>query len=251
VRVLAIVGENGSRDGTRALLESAAQTGLVRVEDTSFLEHVPGRLQRMALGREFLASKVREMDDVVRAVGVVDVDEEFFDTLDPALLVARLRRLDSDEEVFAVAATSRPTYYDLLAFEDGARSFPRLAEQIRQRERRPIAYYRFFRDVVYPAQRSLTTDADIVCTSAFNGLCLYRWETFVAGSYLPPAGGDWICEHVTFHRSLARATGRSMVVDGSLVLPTPPEHGPRSLPGFVAQRLVKLVRRVPRKTAAA
>lgn len=217
--------------------------------DTSFLAHVPGRLQRMALGRERLAAEVREMGDGVRAVCVVDVDEQFFDSLDPALLVARLQRLESDDAVFALSATSRPTYYDLLAFEDGCRSFPRLLEQIRQREGHPLAYYRFFRDVFYPAQRSLTTDDDIVCTSAFNGLCLYRRDSFVAGSYLPPAGGEWICEHVTFHRSIARATGRSMVVDGTLVLPTPPEHGHRSLPGFVAQRLVKLVRRLPRKTS--
>jgi hypothetical protein len=239
--VLAIVGENGSRDGTRALLEAAIPSGLVRVVDTSFMAHGLPRLQRMALGREFLAQHVPAS---ARAVGVIDLDEPYLAHLDPDQLSRCINRLERDSSLFAVSATSRPTYYDLLAFADDGRSFSGLDEQIERLTRNPAAYYRLFRDVIYPAQEHLTSDADIPCTSAFNGLSLYLADTYRRGSYLPRNGQPWECEHVTFHRSLASASGRHMVIDGNLILPMPPEHGRRSLGGFMWQRVNKLPKKV-------
>lgn len=243
-RCFAIIGENASQDRTRPLLEAAAETGLVRVAETGFMSSIPSRVERMALGRDFLAHQLRDLPGD-GAVCVVDVDEPFFAQLDPALFVSALDRLRSDD-VFAVAATSRPTYYDVMAFEDETRSYAFLEEHIQELKRTPLRFYRFykfFRDVMYPAQEELTCDEDIFCISAFNGLCLYTRETYLLGSYLPADGAPWICEHVTFHRSLARLTGRRMVIDGSLVLPMAAEHGRKGLRGFVMQRLSKLLRR--------
>lgn len=240
MRCCAVIGENGSQDGTRRLLEAAAETGLVRVADTAFMSSVPTRVERMALGRNFLADQVRALPGAA-AVCVVDVDEPFSTHLDPRLFRSALDRVQSDG-VFAVAATSRPTYYDVLAFEDDTRSYAFLEERIQELQRTPLRfcrYYRLFRDVMYPAQEELTSKEDIFCVSAFNGLCLYTRETYLLGSYLPPDAQTWICEHVTFHRSLARATGRSMVIDPRLVLPMPAEHGRRTFFGFVVQRLRK------------
>lgn len=207
------------------------------------MSFVPSRVGRMALGRDFLAQQVRALPGN-GAVCVVDVDEPFFDQLDPALFLSALDRLRADD-VFAVAATSRPTYYDVMAFEDETRSYAFLEEHIQVLKRTPLRFYRFykfFRDVMYPAQEELTSDQDIICISAFNGLCLYTKQTYLQGSYLPPNGTPWICEHVTFHRSLARITGKTMVIDASLVLPMPAEHGRRRFCGFMAQRLRKAAR---------
>jgi hypothetical protein len=248
MKVYAVVGENGSGDRTRELLEEAAAlTGMVSVVDTSFMSEATERLQRMALGRQFLAGYAKEMPLPARAICVLDVDEPFLEHLDPALLHSALQRVMDDVDVFAVSATSRPTYYDLLAFEDEDRSFSDLDKRIQRVQRNPIKYYSFFQNVIYPEQRRLTSDSDTRCRSAFNGLCLYEAESYAMGSYLPPARGPWICEHITFNRSVATGTGRHMVIDGALVLPMPSEHGRRTLPGFFWQRLRKLLLQVSRR----
>lgn len=231
--VRAVVGENGSRDATRELLEHH----LVSVVSTSAMGSVANRLERMALGRQIVADQARELP--TKAFAVVDLDEAFLGAVSVDQLRATLARLDSD--VFAVAATSAPTYYDLLAFEDlNGSGFIDLDVQIRESQRDALRYYRLFRDTIYPAQERLTSGGDLSCTSAFNGLCIYGAEAYRTGSYLPSVPGPWICEHVTFNRSVAGATGRPMVVDPGIMLPMPFEHGRRTLPGFVWQRARKL-----------
>lgn len=239
--VSAIIGENGSRDSTRALLEAAAAANpRIRVVDTSSMAAAHCRLQRMAIGRELLAQHIDKSS--LGVVCVVDVDEPFLECIPPETLYDAINRLMSDESIFAVAASSRPTFYDLLAYEDDSCSFETLQKDLTGLKRHPFAYYRLFRNVVYPAQRRLTSDFDIRCRSSFNGLALYDAQTYVLGSYLPSAQSDFPCEHVTFNRSLCAVTGRRMVVSASLVLPTPVEHGPRTLAGFVWQRAHKWLR---------
>jgi hypothetical protein len=63
----------------------------------------------------------------------------------------------------------------------------------------------------------------------------------MTGSYLP-SDGAWICEHVTFNRSLARHAGGHLVIDAGLVLPMPAEHGRRSAVGYVGQRVPKALK---------
>lgn len=241
LNVHAVVGENGSHDKTRQMLEEAASSKcIVSVVDTSLMSGVPERLQRMALGRQIVADFAKDMFVPTRAICVVDVDEPFLENLEPAILMSGLQRVTEGDDVFAVSATSRPTYYDLLAFEDKDRSFVDLDRRIQGLQRNPLEYYAFFQNVIYPHQQRLTSDTDIPCRSAFNGLCLYSARSYAMGSYLPVASGPWICEHVTFNRSVAAATERHMVIDGTLVLPMPSEHGRRTLPGFVWQRMRKL-----------
>ncbi|WP_171059075.1 MULTISPECIES: glycosyltransferase family 2 protein [unclassified Arthrobacter] len=239
IRVAAVVGENGSEDDTRELLEdAAAATGVVHVVDTSFMSGAASRLERMALGRQFVARFAKDMLLPARSICVIDVDEPFLENLQPDVLLSALQRV-MDGDVFAVSATSRPTYYDLLAYEDGERSFADLGERIRNAQHNPFAYYSFFRKFVYPEQRRLTSDTDTLCRSAFNGLCLYSAGTYALGTYIPE-NGPWICEHITFNRSLASATGLQMVVDRALVVPMPSEHGRLTLVPFMWQRMRKL-----------
>lgn len=251
LKVHALVGENGSTDNTRELLEEAtARNDLISVIDTSFMSMSSERLQRMARGRQFLADYGVRSFGAARAFCVVDVDEPFLESLKPAALQAALERVLTDRSIFAVSATSRPTYYDLLAFEDDERSYAEIDKQMQYRQGSPWVYYKFFRDVVYPAQQQLTADSELVCRSAFNGLCLYSADAYAIGSYLSPDDNSSICEHVILNRSIATATERHMIIDAALVLPTPVEHGPRKIPGFVWQRLKKFPRLVYRRAMA-
>ncbi|GJE18448.1 glycosyltransferase family 2 protein [Methylobacterium marchantiae] len=249
VSTFAIVGENGSRDATRALLVEAASRGLLRIEDTGFMSGLP-RLERMARGREALAMRLRRTPVVSPLVCILDLDEPMSAAPDVASLRRVMARLLDDHDRFASAATSRPTYYDLLAFDDGSLSFDRLDEEIHARETNPFRYWSFFQKTIYPAQRQLTSDRTIPCVSAFNGLCLYKGEDFALGSYCD--GSDFrLCEHLTFNRSVAAATGRAMAIDPDLVVTMPVEHGSRSFGAFWAQRVQKLALRLKSRVPAA
>src|SRR4051794_12140866 len=52
LRVHAVVGENGSRDGSRELLAASSRVDVV---DTAAMAAVPRRLERMAKGRDIVA----------------------------------------------------------------------------------------------------------------------------------------------------------------------------------------------------
>lgn len=230
LRVHMIAGENGSKDATRALLEHH----LVTVVDTSAMGDASDRLQRMAVGRQIVADRSRAVH--AQAFAVVDLDEPFLTHVSVDQVKSATNRLG---QVFAVAATSVPTYYDLLAFDGDQGNYVGLEATIREAQKNPRDYYALFRDAIYPAQDRLTSSEDIACRSAFNGLAIYSANAYRAGSYLPVEPGPWICEHVTFNRSIAESTGLSMVIDAGLVLPMPAEHGRRNLAGFIWQRAKK------------
>ncbi|WP_186418235.1 glycosyltransferase family 2 protein [Bosea sp. CS1GBMeth4] len=236
--VAAFVGENGSRDGTDALLRSAAAHGEIVLVPTAFMAEEPARLRRMALGRERLKTELEASGIEARFVCVIDIDNAIARPPTVPALLAAAAKLDRNG-VFGVSATSRPHYYDLLAFQDEHRSFETLLDDLAKNRRDIVSYYRFFRSRIYPQQRALTADREIACASAFNGLCLYRAEIYRLGSYLE-AGAD-ICEHLVFNRRLAALTGGTMLVDPGLVLLTPGDHAERGFLPFAWQRLRKLI----------
>lgn len=231
----AVVGENGSQDGTRAVLSGSP---LVEVVDTDVMTQGASRLERMALGRQLLVESVGRAPEAV--VAVVDIDEPFLEALGPAQIADAADRLMAGD-VFAVGATSRPVYYDLLAYRGDNLDFVGLDRRIDAHKRTPIRYYRLFRDQIYPAQRNLTRSDDFTCLSSFNGLVFYRASDFRRGSYL--SATFEASEHIPFHESLAKNTGiEHMVVAAELVLPMPREHGPRGFWGFWWQRVRAAVR---------
>lgn len=57
----------------------------------------------------------------------------------------------------------------------------------------------------------------IEVSSAFGGLCVYNVDDFITGQYSGRHLGSGDCEHVAFHRSIAKATGKSMALNPSSV----------------------------------
>lgn len=57
----------------------------------------------------------------------------------------------------------------------------------------------------------------IEVNSAFGGLCVYSVDDFITGQYSGRHLGSGDCEHVAFHRSIAKATGKSMALNPSSV----------------------------------
>ncbi|PZU95192.1 MAG: hypothetical protein DI527_01365 [Chelatococcus sp.] len=234
----AIIGENGSRDGSRALLQAAEQAGKVKLVPTEFMSREPDRLRRMALGRERLKQALGMSGLQPRVVCVVDLDNVLARPPTVASLAGAAAKLDRPG-VFGVSATSRPHYYDLLAFHDETRGFDTLLAELAQARGNILAYHRFFRARIYPHQQALTADHEIACTSTFNGLCLYTAERYRMGSYLED--GPSRCEHVAFNLGLADRTGARMLIDPDLVLATPDDHRQERFAPFAWRRLKKLL----------
>jgi hypothetical protein len=237
-RITAFVGENGSRDGTRALLQRAEARGEITVVPTDFMAGEPDRLRRMALGRERLKSELECSGISPRFVCVLDIDNVIAAPPAVTALLGAAEKLDRPG-IFGVSATSRPHYYDLLAFEDGQRSFVTLLDDLATSRTGIVRYYRFFCSRIYPDQRALTSDHEIRCASTFNGLCLYRADSYRLGSYLQ--AGPALCEHLVFNRRLAALTGETMLIDPDLVLRTPVDHAAQSFLPFAWRRLRKLL----------
>lgn len=237
IGVAAFVGENGSSDGTPALLQRAQMLGDLTLVPTPFMAAEPQRLRRMALGRERLKRALDESGIETRFVCVLDIDNVIAKPPPTAALLGAASKLDRPG-IFGVSASSRPHYYDLLAFEDGQRSFATLLDDLARSRSGIVRYHRFFRSRIYPHQRALTSDQEIACASAFNGLCLYRSGTYRLGSYLD--GGSGLCEHLVFNRRLAALTGGAMLIDPGLVLSTPADHAEQSFLPFAWRRLRKL-----------
>lgn len=236
--VAAFVGENGSRDGTRGLLQQAEARGQLILVPTPFMAEEPDRLRRMALGRERMKDELVSSRFDARIVCILDIDNVLSRPPSIPALLDAAAKLDRPG-IFGVSATSRPHYYDLLAYQDEQRSFETLLEDLAANRRDIFSYYRFFRSRIYPQQQALTVDREIECVSAFNGLCLYRAELYRLGSYLRP--GSSICEHLVFNRRLREMTGGKMMVDPGLVLPTPVDHSEQSFLPFAWRRLRKLI----------
>jgi len=247
-----IFGENGSKDRTREAL-LAISHGRMKVLDTSFMVHIPGRLRRMALGREALQKELDRIPWHFEFVCVVDWDVLLAEPINPVSFAHALDQLAARDDIFAVSATSHPTYYDLLAYEDTAISFADLPMQAKQAQRDPWTYYRFYSTQVYPAQARLTRSDELAATSAFNGMCIYKKDDFASGSYTTSGNFD-ICEHVNLHRSIAGISGKRIAVLPGLSLLAPREHIHKSLPVFAFFALRKLLTRLSqaplRKTLA-
>lgn len=229
-----IIGEDGSTDATRRVIESYAEL----VDTTLNAPSVP-RLARMARARQLVK---RHYENTANAdlVIVMDMDADFAARIDATWLHYAYGRLYLPDAPFALSATSRP-YYDLLAFESDTKSFVGLDERIESAKKKPSTYRRFKQIEIYAEQLSLTRDTEISCISAFNGVAVYADPVFRRGTYQPP-GETAVCEHLLLHRGLA-SDGSRMVVDPSLQVPAPREHVKQSALSFYASAARKLLRR--------
>lgn len=230
------VGENGSSDRTRQLLEAASSSSFI-VLDTSFMSDVPSRLARMAMGREALLQAAVRADLDAQFICVADLDNVMTSPPTPVVLRSALHYLN-DPLIFAVGATSDPFYYDLLSFLAEGHDYRSLQAEIEKAKKHLMTYFQFHRDKIYSNQKRLTITSPLACVSSFNGLCLYRKEEFFQGTYRSYDEAN-VCEHVNFNLSLARRTGKTMLIVPELRLAMPRDHGPVTFLRFWKDRVYK------------
>lgn len=231
----AIIGENGSRDRTRKLIEQTS-TERIALLDTSFVETENSRAVRIAMGRQALFDAAIESRADQDYICVVDLDEIILEPPKPETVMKVIRHLRAHDCLFAIGATSVPVYYDLISLQAPGHDYSTLRAEIRAAKRRPLSYYQFFRDRIYSNQRLLTRQDSIVCTSSFNGCCIYNASDYWLGNYRAWNEAD-VCEHLTFNLSIAQATGKHMLIMPELTVQAPTEHTPVDFGRFWRNRL--------------
>lgn len=247
--VQAIVGEDGSTDGTRRALTELSQKRPITVEDTSFIQRFGGRLNRLAQGRERLRIIARALEPRPDIVAVLDVDDVIEAPISAAALKSELVGLRDDPRTFGASATSDPHYYDVLAFADEELDPADLEARIADAKHNPLTYYGFLARNIYDVQdRIAHTKRDAI--SAFNGLAFYKAAPYFESSYLGTGTGR-LSEHVVLNRGIAARTGARMRISSTIVMKTPDDHRRRGVVGFWWYRARKyagrLLKRATRK----
>jgi len=233
-----IIGEDSSRDRTRALILDA-RGSRIELIDTSFMAEEPSRLKRMALGREALLDVYRARRGDENFVCVADLDNVMISPPTPAAVKNAIDRLRLDRSLFALGATSRPVYYDLLSFKANGQDYRSLNTEISKAKKNPLTYFQFHKRRIYKHQRLLTQPEPIPCCSSFNGFCIYNAEDYSLGSYRADDEAD-VCEHVSFNLSIIRQTGKGMLIAPELFIQTPRDHAPVGVFRFWCDRVGKL-----------
>lgn len=217
-----IIGEDGSTDLTRSVI--AAQQEDVILVDTSTIGSV-SRLEKMARARELVLKKYSSHHNA-ELVCVIDLDGDFYKAIGNETL-SRIREKLLDRSWFAVSASSKP-YYDLLAFESPEFSFAQL-KSVEEWSKSSLFHHLIFRyRFIHRMQHKLAKRDIFDCTSAFNGICVYRGSDYATASYIPKDLDQWICEHVTINRTLSRESGR-VYVDKDFLVGAPREHVYRNI----------------------
>jgi hypothetical protein len=234
-RCAAIIGENGSRDGTRELIKCASGVH-IELLDTSFMANAKNRLVRMAMGRQALLRKAEESREAPDYVCVADLDNVMIAPPDPASVRRSIERLREDTKLFAVGAVSKPVYYDLLSLRAEGHDYTNLAAEIANAKRTPLTYFQFHQQRIYRNQKQIPIGQPFRCLSSFNGFCIYDASAYRLGSYRGDDEAD-VCEHVTFNLSIARETAKNMLVAPELIVQTPRDHVPVGFFRFWSDRI--------------
>jgi hypothetical protein len=237
-----IVGENGSRDRTRMLIEQAVGPR-IELLDTTFMAAGASRLERMAIGRQALLERARARLEPGEYVCVADLDNVMIAPPDPTGVRTAIERLRTGKALFAVGATSDPVYYDLLSVRADGHDYSKMNAEITDAKRNPLTYFRFHQRRIYRNQRLLTQPEPILCTSSFNGFCLYNGKDYRLGTYRARDEAD-VCEHVTLNLSIASRTGKAMLIAPELIIQAPADHAPVGFLRFWRDRIAKLLVRV-------
>ena len=218
----AIIGENGSTDSTRELIQTAKRD--VTLLDTSFMDQEPATLARFAAGRQALWDAALARGGRETFICVADLDQAIAMPPSPEAVIEAIRVLRTDDSLYAVGASSRPVYYDLVSLRaEGFEFLEELNYSLDRAKKRPLSYYRFHQKHIYSAQKRVTQALPMVSTSSFNGFCIYNALDYRKGCYRAPDEAH-ICEHVNFNQSVARETGKKLLVSLSLQIQAPAEH---------------------------
>lgn len=237
-----VIAENGSTDGTKAILESFRQSDPDRHRILTLdaeANSIPARTMRLALVRNRLLEYIHAHYTTYEYILMVDLDG----ILDDFDIHSIGKALKTPEPWDALFANSAGKYYDIWALRSAELNIRfdcwDFARHIQLQTKLPPEFAKEI--AVKQYQKKIETDrAPIPVTSAFGGLGLYRLAKTVGCTYngqtttcscaklinniVPGSCFPYTCEHISFHKNMIDKHGAKLFILPSLLVKSQDEH---------------------------
>jgi hypothetical protein len=209
------VVESDSSDGTELVLgeisklfENICFTSLGCLQDK-----LPKRIDRLSYCRNFAQERIRKQFTNFDYVCVADLDGTN-SLLSKDAISSCWDRLDWD----VCTANQIGPYYDIFALRHPQWSPTDYWKEIDQLVSQGINPMKARRIALHRKQKRIPLNSSwIEVDSAFGGLAIYTWESFMQGKYDSKDNrGHTICEHVPFHTEI-RKRGFRIFINPNLI----------------------------------
>ena len=236
-KISVFIGENGSMDYTfDKIQKKISKNKIYNFVDTTFIEKYPDRIKRLAHARQCLHDKIIELNLRSKYICVVDLDDVINDQFNLELihnLCETLRK--NQDKYFGISLNSKPYYYDILNFE--SEEFPNKSIKKLQNNKK-INSYKDRKKFIYEVQKKITEKKVFETISAFNGLCVYKFDEYIASKYLEDRK-DQTPEHLYFNRILSKNLNKKILVTENFFR-MPKEHKPlNNIFQFIFEKIIK------------
>jgi len=237
-----VIGENGSTDGTKAVLDTFRTADPDRFKVLTLdaeANHIPARTVRLALVRNKLLEYVHAHYPTYEYILMIDLDG----ILDGFDVPSIARALQTPGKWDALFANSAGKYYDIWALRSEALNVTfDCWDFVRHIQIQYSATQAFAKQIAvtqYQTQIPATQDP-IPVQSAFGGLGLYRLRatagcvyhgvtttcscTHLIKGIRPNSCFPCVCEHVSFHADMIAKHGARLFILPSLLVASQDEH---------------------------
>jgi hypothetical protein len=236
-KIKIFIGENGSNDFTFDKIQKKISVNKIyNFIDTTFIEKYQDRIKRLANARQSLIEKIIQLNIKSDYICVVDLDDVINDQFNLNLINSLCEILKKNQDkYFGISLNSKPYYYDILNFE--SEEFPNT--NIKQlQNNKSINSYRNRKKFIYDVQKKISKKKIFEAISAFNGLCIYKFDEFITSKYLEDKK-DQTPEHLYFNRRLNKHFNKKILVTDNY-FNMPKEHKPlNNIFQFSFEKIVK------------
>jgi len=236
-KIKVFIGENGSNDCTLDKIQKKISVNeIYNFIDTTFIEKYQDRIKRLAHARQSLIEKIIQLNIKSEYICVVDLDDVINDQFNLNLINSLCEILKKNQDkYFGISLNSKPYYYDILNFE--SEEFPNI--NIKQLQNNKIINsYRNRKKFIYDVQKKISKKKIFEAISAFNGLCIYKFDEFITSKYLEDKK-DQTPEHLYFNRRLNKHLNKKILVTDNY-FNMPKEHKPlNNIFQFSFEKIVK------------
>lgn len=236
-KISVFIGENGSSDYTfDKIQKKISKNKIYNFIDTTFIEKYQDRIKRLAHARQCLLDKIIELNLRSKFICVLDLDDVINDKFNLNLIHNLCETLiKNQDKYFGISLNSKPYYYDILNFE--SEEFPNMNIKKLQNNKK-FNSYQERKKFIYKVQKKISQKKIFETISAFNGLCIYKFDEYITSKYLEDTK-DQTPEHLYFNRMLSKNLNKKILVTENFFR-MPKEHKPlNNIFQFIFEKFIK------------